>query len=99
MSIRRHDPLAAFRPSADAADACCEPGWEVQSRREAKRGDEVETGCERAAERREAKLEMVRQQVERGSLVIRQMTDEDAAAMRPALCSPSESASGEHARA
>jgi len=37
----------------------------------------VKTGREKAAEKREAKLEMVRQQVESGSLVIRQMTDEE----------------------
>jgi hypothetical protein len=32
---------------------------------------------ERAEEKRQAKLELVREQVENGSLVIRQMTDEE----------------------
>ena len=37
----------------------------------------VKTARERADEKREAKLESVREQVESGSLVIRQMTDEE----------------------
>ena len=54
------------------------PAWRRSSSRpEAKQGDEVKTGREKAAEKREAKLEIVRQQVESGSLVIRQMTDEE----------------------
>jgi hypothetical protein len=39
-------------------------------------GDPVKSARERAQEKREAKLELVREQVENGSLVIRKMTDE-----------------------
>ncbi|HEY7965426.1 MAG TPA: hypothetical protein VID68_00195 [Solirubrobacteraceae bacterium] len=37
----------------------------------------MKTTRERAEERREAKLEQIREQVESGSLVIRSMTDEE----------------------
>ncbi len=37
----------------------------------------MKTGWERAEEKRQAKLEQVQEQVENGSLVIRQMTDEE----------------------
>jgi hypothetical protein len=37
----------------------------------------MKSSQERAEEKREAKLEQVREQVESGSLVIRQMTDEE----------------------
>jgi hypothetical protein len=37
----------------------------------------VKTGREKAEEKRAAKLETVREQVQSGSLVIRQMTDEE----------------------
>jgi len=37
----------------------------------------MKTTRERAEERREAKLEQIREQVESGSLVIRTMTDEE----------------------
>ncbi len=37
----------------------------------------MKSSRERAEEKREAKLEQVREQVESGSLVIRQMTDEE----------------------
>jgi hypothetical protein len=37
----------------------------------------VKTAREKAEEKRAAKLEIVREQVESGSLVIRQMTDEE----------------------
>jgi hypothetical protein len=37
----------------------------------------VKTTRERAEEKRLAKLDLVREQVERGSLVIRKMTDEE----------------------
>ena len=37
----------------------------------------MKTARERAAEKRVEKLQVVRQQVESGSLVIRQMTDEE----------------------
>jgi hypothetical protein len=37
----------------------------------------MKSARERAEEKREAKLELVREQVESGSLTIRQMTDEE----------------------
>ena len=37
----------------------------------------MKTSRERAEEKRQAKLEVVREQVESGSLVIRKMTDEE----------------------
>lgn len=40
-------------------------------------GIQVKSARERAEEKREAKLELVRDQVQSGSLVIRQMTDEE----------------------
>lgn len=40
-------------------------------------GDRLKTAWERAEEKRQAKLEVIREQVENGSLVIRQMTDEE----------------------
>jgi hypothetical protein len=40
-------------------------------------GDGVKTGRERGEERRAEKLDRVREQVESGSLVIRQMTEEE----------------------
>jgi len=45
--------------------------------RSAGRGDEVKSARERAEEKREAKLELIRAQVETGSLVIRKMTKEE----------------------
>ena len=44
---------------------------------ELRRGDGVKTSRERAEEKRLAKLDLVRQQVESGDLVIRQMTEEE----------------------
>lgn len=44
----------------------------------------MKTSWERAAEKREAKLEVVREQVASGSLVIRQMTDEERRQYPPA---------------
>jgi hypothetical protein len=41
------------------------------------RGDVVKSARERAEEKRLAKLDSVREQVENGSLVIRRMTDEE----------------------
>ncbi len=41
------------------------------------RGDGVKTARERAEEKRLAKLDLVREQVDSGSLVIRKMTDEE----------------------
>jgi hypothetical protein len=49
----------------------------VPARRQDEEGDEVKTAREKAEEERAAKLETVRDQVESGSLVIRQMTDEE----------------------
>jgi hypothetical protein len=43
----------------------------------ARRGDGVKTARERAEEKRAEKLEQVREHVESGSLVIRQMTEEE----------------------
>jgi hypothetical protein len=43
----------------------------------AREGDQVKSARERAEEKREAKLELVREQVRSGSLVIRQMTEEE----------------------
>jgi hypothetical protein len=45
--------------------------------REAQRGDGVKTARERAEAKRSEKLQLVREQVQNGSLVIRQMTDEE----------------------
>ena len=45
--------------------------------REKGRGDALKTARERAEEKRLAKLDLVREQVQSGSLVIRQMTDEE----------------------
>jgi hypothetical protein len=50
----------------------------------AARGDGVKTTRERAEEKRAEKLERVREQVESGSLVIRQMTDEERRRARDA---------------
>ncbi len=44
----------------------------------------MKTSWERAAEKREAKLEAVREQVASGSLVIRQMTDDERRQYPPA---------------
>jgi len=41
------------------------------------RGDKVKSSWERAEEKRQAKLELIREQVESGSLVIRKMTTEE----------------------
>jgi len=46
------------------------------------------TTRERADQKREAKLEIVREQVESGSLVIRQMTDEERSKYPPRPASP-----------
>jgi hypothetical protein len=43
----------------------------------------MKTQQQRAQERREQKLALVREQVEKGSLVIRQMTPEERARYRP----------------
>jgi hypothetical protein len=46
------------------------------------------TSRERAEEKHEEKLEVVREQVENGSLVIRQMTDEERRLYPPRPASP-----------
>jgi hypothetical protein len=46
------------------------------------------TTRDRAEEKREAKLEVVREQVESGSLVIRQMTDEERRQYPPRSVAP-----------
>jgi len=46
------------------------------------------TTRERAEEKREAKLEVVREQVQSGSLVIRQMTDEERRRYPPRPAQP-----------
>jgi hypothetical protein len=46
-------------------------------------GDQVKTGWERAEEKRQAKLDLVQEQVASGSLVIRQMTDEERSKNQP----------------
>lgn len=46
------------------------------------------TTRERAEEKREAKLELVREQVESGSLVVRQMTDEERLRYPPRPVAP-----------
>jgi hypothetical protein len=53
------------------------------------RGDgRVKTTRERAEEKRAEKLEMVREQVESGSLVIRKMTDEERQRYPPVEAPP-----------
>ena len=49
----------------------------------------MKTARERAEEKREAKLELVQEQVESGSLVIRQMTDEERERYPPRPSRPS----------
>jgi hypothetical protein len=51
----------------------------------------VKTARERAEEKRAEKLEMVRHQVESGSLVIRQMTDEERRRYPPRPSQPKRS--------
>lgn len=48
----------------------------------------MKTGRERAQEKRAEKLEVVRQQVTSGSLVIRQMTDEERRRFPPRPARP-----------
>jgi hypothetical protein len=51
----------------------------------------MKTARERAEEKRLAKLELVREQVENGSLVIRQMTDEERRQNPPRAVEPKRS--------
>jgi hypothetical protein len=48
----------------------------------------VKTGREKAEEKRAAKLDVVREQVENGSLVIRQMTEEERRRYPPRPAEP-----------
>ena len=48
----------------------------------------MKTGREKAEEKREAKLELVREQVASGSLVIRKMTDEERRRYPPRVVAP-----------
>jgi hypothetical protein len=50
-------------------DACTRP--------QIHRGDPMKTTRERAEEKRQAKLDFIREQLDSGTLVIRQMTDEE----------------------
>jgi hypothetical protein len=60
----------------------------------------VKTAREKTEEKRAAKLEVVREQIDSGSLVIRQMTDEERRRYPPpVLSSPSDPAGGEQSRA
>jgi hypothetical protein len=56
-----------------------------------RRGDEVKSPWQRAEEQREAKLELIREQVETGSLVIRKMTKEERRRYPYRLASPKRS--------
>ena len=58
------------------------------------RGDPVKTARERAEEKRLAKLDLVREQVESGTLVIRQMTDEERRRYPPRPAAPDRSRTG-----
>lgn len=51
-------------------------------------GDRVKTASERAEQKRTEKLELVREQVASGSLVIRQMTDEERRRYPPVHSGP-----------
>jgi hypothetical protein len=57
----------------------------------AKQSDLVKTARERAEEKRQEKLELVREQVESGALVIRQMTEEERRRYPPRPASPKQS--------
>ena len=74
---RNADPPYSHTRGMFAPRRSCECATRVCRDREAERGDAVKTGREKAEEKRAEKLEMVRAQVRSGSLVIRQMTDEE----------------------
>jgi hypothetical protein len=57
----------------------------------AEQSDLVKTARERAEEKRQEKLELVREQVESGALVIRQMTDEERRRYPPRPAGPKQS--------
>ena len=54
----------------------------------AAKGDDVKSARERAEEKRADKLKLVQEQVESGSLVIRQMTDEERRRYPPRPAQP-----------
>ncbi len=75
MSTGSDDAPEAFTaPSAAAAD-----GVQAEGAAEAPKRKPQITARERAERKREEKLENVREEVKAGSLVIRQMTDEERA--------------------
>lgn len=53
-----------------------------------RQGDSMKSGRERAEEKRAEKLEVVREQVKSGSLVIRQMTEEERRRFPPRPARP-----------
>jgi len=53
-----------------------------------KRDDAVKTQREKAEEKRQAKLDLVREQIRNGTLVIRQMTDEERRHYPPRTTQP-----------
>jgi hypothetical protein len=59
----------------------------------------VKTARERAEEKRQEKLELVREQVESGSLVIREMTEDERRRFPPKPAQAKRSGSGGNARA
>jgi hypothetical protein len=59
----------------------------------------MKTARERAEEKREAKLELVREQVASGALVIRQMTDDERLRYPARAARPRGSARDGHSRA
>jgi hypothetical protein len=61
---------------------------DVSRDREAAGGNRVKAGREKAEEKRAAKLDLVREQVESGSLVIREMTDEERRRYPPRPAKP-----------
>lgn len=62
--------------------------WSLGSLENRKRDAAVKTTRERAEEKRQAKLDLVREQVQNGELVIRQMTEEERRRYPPPTTSP-----------
>ena len=81
MSACRYEGLSAVSERNGGAR---EDGVRLAGRR----GDGVKSTRERAEEKRAEKLERVREQVESGSLVIRQMTDEERGRYPPVAPPP-----------
>ena len=79
-------PLEADAPAPPEADTQAPPASAAAPNGRAP----AKTTRERAAEKREAKLEFVRQQVEEGVLVIRRMTDEERNRYPPRAGRPNE---------